>query len=144
MFIRLYKNMPIQNASYQRLMTLLKSPEENLPLVHHCTGGRDRTGVGAMLILITLGVPYGTVVEDFLLSNRTLADFHQQMFDEAAQYVSEEEVAQFREVLLLNENYLHAAMDSIVRTYGSFEKYLAEEFGITAEIRERIKDYCLE
>lgn len=144
MFIRLYENMPIQNASYQRLMTLLKCPEENLPLVHHCTGGRDRTGVGAMLILITLGVPYETVVEDFLLSNRTLADFHKQMFDEAAQYVSEEEVAQFREVLLLNENYLHAAMDSIVRTYGSFEKYLAEEFGITEEIRERIKDYCLE
>jgi protein-tyrosine phosphatase len=144
MFTNMYEKMPIQNASYQRLMTLLKRPEENLPLVHHCTGGRDRTGVGAMLILLTLGVPYDTVLEDFLISNRTLEDFHNKMFDEAAKYVSEEELARFRDALLLQENYLQASMDSIASTYGNFETYLAEEFGITQEIRERIKDYCLE
>jgi protein-tyrosine phosphatase len=144
MLTNMYAKMPIQNASYQRLMTLLKKPEENVPLVHHCTGGRDRTGVGAMLILITLGVPYETVLEDFLMSNRTLEDFHNNMFNEAAKYVSEEELARFKDALLLQENYLQASMDSIVRKYGNFESYLAEEFGITQEIRERIKDYCLE
>lgn len=143
-FVKMYAKMPIQNVSYQRLMTLLKSPEENLPLVHHCTGGRDRTGVGAMLILITLGVPYKTVEEDFLLSNRTLEDFHNKMFDEVAQYVSEEDVARFKDVLLLDNVYLQAAMDSIMETYGDFETYLAEEFDITEEIRNKIKDYCLE
>jgi protein-tyrosine phosphatase len=144
MFTNMYAKMPIQNASYQRLMTLLKNPEENLPLVHHCTGGRDRTGVGAMLILITLGVPYETVLADFLMSNRTLEDFHNNMFNEAAKDVSEEELSRFKDALLLQENYLQASMDSIVRIYGNFEAYLAEEFGITQEIRERIKDYCLE
>jgi protein-tyrosine phosphatase len=125
-------------------MTLLKRPEENLPLVHHCTGGRDRTGVGAMLILMTLGVPYETVKEDFLLSNQTLEDFHNQMFDEAAKFVSDSELARFKDALLLQEHYLQTSMDSIVRTYGNFETYLIEEFGITQDIREIIKDYCLE
>lgn len=144
MFLNMYAKMPIQNASYQRLMTLLKRPEENLPLVHHCTGGRDRTGVGAMLILMTLGVPYETVIEDFLLSNYTLKDFHNQMFDEAAKFVSDQELARFKDALLLQENYLQSSMDSIVRTYGNFETYLTEEFCITQDIREKIKDYCLE
>ena len=39
-FLKIYTDMPIQNTSFKRLMTLIKSPEENLPLVHHCTGGR--------------------------------------------------------------------------------------------------------
>ncbi|MGM7723505.1 tyrosine-protein phosphatase [Metabacillus sp. Hm71] len=144
MFINLYAKLPIQNASYKRLMTLLKNPEENLPLVHHCTGGRDRTGVGAMLILLTLGVPYETVVEDFLLSNHALEDFHNKMFDEAGMHVSEEGLARFRDALLLQEDYLKAAIDSIVSTYGDFETYLSEELGITQVIRERIRDYCLD
>jgi len=144
MLTNMYAKMPIQNASYQRLMTLLKKPEENLPLVHHCTGGRDRTGVGSMLILMSLGVPYETVIEDFLLSNHTLEDFHNQMFDEAAKYVSDQELVQFKDALLLQEIYLQASMDSIESSYGNFETYLVEEFGITEKIRESIKDFCLE
>jgi protein-tyrosine phosphatase len=144
MFTNLYSKMPIQNASYKRLMTLLKRPEENLPLVHHCTGGRDRTGVGAMLILMTLHVPYEAIIEDFLLSNYTLEGFHNQMFDEVAKYFSEEELDRFKDVFLLQEKYLQASMDSIVSSYGNFETYLVEEFGITEQIRENIKDFCLE
>ncbi|WP_342048770.1 tyrosine-protein phosphatase [Bacillus sp. OTU530] len=144
MFLNLYTKMPIQNVSYQRLMTLLKRPEESLPLVHHCAGGRDRTGVGAMLILMTLGVPYETVIEDFMLSNYTLKDLHNQMFDEAAKFVSDQELARFKDALLLQEMYLQASIDSIESTYGNFETYLVEEFGITEQIRESIKDFCLE
>lgn len=144
MFTELYTKLPIQNPAYQRLMILLKKTEESLPLVHHCTGGRDRTGVGTMLILMTLGVPYETVMKDFLMSNLTLKDFHNKMFEEAAKDVPEEELIQFKDALLLSENYLQASMDSIVSTYDNFETYLAEEFAITQEIRRKIKDYCLE
>lgn len=144
MFLNLYAELPIRNASYQRLMTLLKTPEESLPLVHHCKGGRDRTGVGAMLILMTLDVPYETITEDFLFSNYALTDFHNQIFDESAKFVSEEELVRFKEAFLLQESYLQASIDSIVNAYGNFENYLVEEFGITQELRERIKDYCLE
>jgi protein-tyrosine phosphatase len=44
----------------------------------------------------------------------------------------------------LREDYLHATRDSIFRTYGDFDTYLVEEFEISAEIREKIKNYCLE
>jgi protein-tyrosine phosphatase len=143
-FLKVYSDMPIKNASFKQLMTHLKSPEENLPLVHHCTGGRDRTGVGAMLILMTLGVPYQTVLEDYLMSNQALENHHNKIFEKASQFFSTEEFVRLKDAFPLREEYLHATRDSIFRTYGDFDTYLAEEYEISAEIREKIKNYCLE
>jgi protein-tyrosine phosphatase len=41
------------------------------PLLFHCSAGRDRTGVGAAMILSILGVDRERVVGDFLASNET-------------------------------------------------------------------------
>lgn len=143
-FMKIYTDMPIQNASYKRLMTLCKKPEENLPLVHHCTAGRDRTGVGSMLILMTLGVPYEIVLEDYLLSNQTLANYHNKIFEKVSQIFTVEEFNRFKNAFPLREEYLQATMKAILSTYGDFDTYITEEFGITAKFRQDIKNYCLE
>jgi len=41
------------------------------PLVFHCSAGRDRTGVGAVMLLELLGVSRELIVADFLESNTT-------------------------------------------------------------------------
>lgn len=143
MLLGLYAGLPVDNASYKGLMALLQEPEINLPLVHHCAGGRDRTGVGSMLILLTLGVPYEAILEDYLLSNVTLQAFHQQMFDMAAKYVSEAELRELEETMALQEAYLQASLASIHDRHGDFDRYLEAEFGIDAEAKRRIQDYCL-
>ena len=43
-------------------------------VVFHCSGGKDRTGVVAALILRCLGVPDVEIVEDYALSEANLAD----------------------------------------------------------------------
>lgn len=144
MLLKLYAELPINNASYKHLMQLLQAPETNLPLVHHCAGGRDRTGVGSMLILTTLGVPYDTVMADYLLSNVTLADFHQEMYDMAAGYINEAELQALRDAMALQERYMDASMNSIVQTYETFDRYLEAEFGIDETAKRRIQAYCLE
>lgn len=143
-FTQVYRKMPIQNASYQRLMDLLKNPERNLPVLHHCAGGRDRTGVGAMLLLRTLGVSFETIMDDYLLSNKTLQVYHQELFAEAAQFVSGLQLKRFEEGFLLREEYLDASIGAIFGAYGKFGHYLEREFGITRADRERIKNYWLE
>ncbi|XID92405.1 tyrosine-protein phosphatase [Paenibacillaceae bacterium WGS1546] len=144
MLLSMYAELPIGNASYKRLMELLKEPENNLPLVQHCAGGRDRTGVGSFLILTTLGVPYETIMEDYLLSNVTLADYHREMYDMAANYLSQDELQTFRQAMALQPRYLDASLNSILRAYETFERYLEAEFGIDGAARERIQAYCLE
>jgi protein-tyrosine phosphatase len=49
----------------------LLAEREVYPLLFHCSAGRDRTGVGAAMILSLLGVDRSRIVADFLISNET-------------------------------------------------------------------------
>lgn len=49
----------------------LLAEREVYPLVFHCSAGRDRTGVGAVMLLELLGVSRDVIVADFLESNTT-------------------------------------------------------------------------
>ncbi len=44
----------------------------DLPVVEHCTAGKDRTGVFSAILLTALGVPRDTVIQDYMLSNQYL------------------------------------------------------------------------
>lgn len=54
---------------YRALFDLLLQPGR-LPLLFHCSAGKDRTGFGAALLLLALGVPRDVVVQDYLATNR--------------------------------------------------------------------------
>jgi protein-tyrosine phosphatase len=56
------------SAQFGGLLRALSDPTKR-PLVFHCTQGKDRAGFGAAMVLSALGVPWETVVEDYLLSN---------------------------------------------------------------------------
>ena len=43
---------------------------ERLPLLFHCSAGRDRTGFGAVLVLTAFGVSREIVIADYLATNR--------------------------------------------------------------------------
>lgn len=48
---------------------LLKNDQKNHALLFHCAAGKDRTGIGALLILKALGVDDETITKDYLLTN---------------------------------------------------------------------------
>ncbi|WP_234829392.1 tyrosine-protein phosphatase, partial [Enterobacter hormaechei] len=64
----------------QRLAQLLSNPGGGA-IVQHCAVGKDRTGVGSALVLFALGADEATVLEDYLLTETTLATFREQMLD---------------------------------------------------------------
>ncbi|MGH7949968.1 MAG: tyrosine-protein phosphatase [Candidatus Binataceae bacterium] len=53
---------------WQRFFKLL-AERDVYPLLFHCSAGRDRTGVGAAMLLELLGVSREGIIEDFLRSN---------------------------------------------------------------------------
>ncbi|MGH2364527.1 MAG: tyrosine-protein phosphatase [Chloroflexota bacterium] len=93
------------------------------PLVFHCRGGRDRTGLAAALILRAAGVSDEDVLADYLLSNRYL---HERVAKLSASLQAEgldpDEVV---ERLQLREAYLTAALHLIDRDFGGVPAYLA-------------------
>ena len=57
-------------ADWQLFFKIL-AEREVYPLLFHCSAGRDRTGVGAAMLLEMLGVDRARILEDFLVSNVT-------------------------------------------------------------------------
>ena len=54
--------------AYAEMFHIL-ADSSNYPMVFHCSHGVHRTGTASALILSSLGVPWETVQEDYLLSN---------------------------------------------------------------------------
>lgn len=60
-------------AAIRAIFTAL-ADDANGAVVFHCSGGKDRTGVVAALVLRALGVPEEAIVEDYSLSEKNLKE----------------------------------------------------------------------
>ena len=102
-----------------------------LPLLYHCSGGKDRAGWMTAIVLTALGVPRELVLRDYLLSN----DFHRTgyvklRFDLVkAGIVADPEL--LRPVMELSATYLGAAFEEADRRYGSFGVYLTRGLDVS-------------
>jgi protein-tyrosine phosphatase len=66
-----YRHLPFQQAeAYAEIFRALAGGE--VPLVFHCTAGKDRTGGEAALVLSLLGVPRETIAADFNMTERAV------------------------------------------------------------------------
>lgn len=94
---------------------------ERLPLLFHCSAGKDRTGFAAALILLSLGVDRDAVLADYMASERHLAGKYDELM---ALYP--DNVALFT----VKPSYLEAALDAVEAEYGSIGRYLTEVLGV--------------
>ncbi|MBP6016686.1 MAG: tyrosine-protein phosphatase [Candidatus Promineofilum sp.] len=115
----------------------------NLPLVVHCTAGKDRTGLAVALLLLSLGVPEETVIADYTLSNRAFGVLAERMRSELellyAFGFSEERLRPF---LLAEAPTLIGALAHLRRRYGSVEAYLRRA-GLTEHDLQRLRETLL-
>lgn len=125
-----YRNMPFDNKAYRYLFEKLAS--QQVPVLFHCTAGKDRTGVAAMLILLALGVPWQVIQQDYLLTNRY---FERQVQKTLANYYQPHHPEHVRRFLMSIEGVqphnLQASYDEILRRYGDTNQYFASEYGLT-------------
>ena len=138
-------------AQYGGLLRVLGDPASR-PLVFHCTQGKDRAGFGAAMVLSALDVPWGTVVEDYLLSNHYRKQENDRMLGMIRSFAASqggpdaEEIAFARVegLLYVKEQSLQAAHAEIVDRHGSVEAFLIEGLGCSAEGLARLRDDLLE
>ncbi|MFW2388611.1 MAG: tyrosine-protein phosphatase [Polyangiales bacterium] len=138
-------------AQYASLLRALSDPA-NRPLVFHCTQGKDRAGFGAAMILSALGVPWETVVEDYLLSNHYRRAENEKMLGMIKSFASEQAGAEDEEIaasrveglLYVKEQSLQAAHGEIVERHGSVGGFLVEALGCSEEGLRRLRDDLLE
>jgi protein-tyrosine phosphatase len=119
------------------------------PLMFHCTGGRDRTGFGAALILIALGVTREQVLDDYELSAEavqvkpiTRADIEPLLELPGFKDLSVNLVNRIWEAT--NRESMEIALASIASEHGSLDNYLMTELGVTPEMRSQLRENFLE
>lgn len=99
----------------------LISEKENLPLLFHCTAGKDRTGFAAAMFLSALGVSLEDVFSDYMLS----ASGVKEKFSAALLAMPK-----LAPVIAVRADYLLAAFEEIDASFGSLKDYLTSGLGV--------------
>jgi protein-tyrosine phosphatase len=105
--------------------------EENLPLLLHCTSGKDRTGFAITALLLALGTPQETILEDYALTNSYQRDISH-LFSASAPA----DLKLF--VMTAKPRYLEAAFEQIQTSFGSVDAYLARALGLDDDKRAQL------
>jgi protein-tyrosine phosphatase len=123
-------NVAMIKESARTFATLfhLLGQAEAYPLVFHCAGGRDRTGVAAALVLSAAGVSRDEVIHDYLLSNGYLVELMARMSDRFREQGVDPEPIMAN--LHLREAYLLPMLDTIEAEFGGIDGYL-RSIGVT-------------
>ena len=137
--IKGYKNMVFNNLALKELVDCMEN-EEGLPIVFHCTAGKDRTGFAAALILLILGVSEEVIIEDYLLSNIFRKDINKKIIDTIVGKISNSQgLTSLKYMLEVQQEYIEAAFNSIKEKYGTIDIYLEKEYGLTKKKRKELK-----
>ncbi len=139
----LYSQLPFSNVAYRALFHRTENLQQGA-LVHHCAVGKDRTGVGSALLLLSLGATKEAVLEDYLVTQETLHPYRTAIFEKIESKLSAKSAETFHYVMGVSESFLDSALSEIEKRYGNFERYFATEFGLTPEKRADLQSRYLE
>ncbi|MFG3370265.1 tyrosine-protein phosphatase [Streptomyces sp. NPDC048156] len=113
-------------------------------LLYHCTSGKDRTGWTTYVLLLLLGVPERSAVDDYLASNAFRAAYDAKVRDglkQSGMMLNPDLLIPLQEV---RREYLSAALDQARADYGSLGRYVSQGLGLdldtVAALRHRLVD----
>ena len=128
-------------TSWLRLFGIL-SDEDNLPVVLHCTAGKDRTGVSTAFLLSVLGVSRDVIEADYLLTNldtERQADF----IESTVGYPDGYDRKKMNAVAGVPKDAMKDFLDGVESKWGSVIEYL-QKIGVTQDQMDMVRHNFLE
>lgn len=144
LMIDTYKNMVLYCQSEIKTIFSLLADTTQLPLLIHCSAGKDRTGFISALIQLLLGVSYDDVLHHYLASNDELTPAlrgpARLLKIISFNRLSSDTLAPLR---MVRKSYLDAALTLITDKFGTVEQYLIQDCGLSATTIKEIKQNLL-
>jgi protein-tyrosine phosphatase len=138
-----YSKIDSLPARYKPFFDKVLNLPSNQALVFHCTAGKDRTGIGAALLLYSLGVPYETIMQDYLASNYYRQTENVKMVNQMVKFAHiDEQVA--KSMASVKKEDLDTTFNAIIKQYGSIEKFLKNAIGLDKKKLALLKKKFLE
>jgi len=118
---------------------------EGLPIVFHCTAGKDRAGFAAALVLSILGVPRDVIIKDYLATN----SYTKESIDEKLMKIKlysffQANTENLRKVMGAEERYIQAAFDAIDHEWGSIEAFYENGLELSQIEIDKLRSFYLE
>jgi len=129
-------------TAYGELLRLL-ADEANLPLVFHCSAGKDRAGIAAALLQAVLGVPEETIIADYSLSNSNFESIQAELAQNeglARLRISPEEL---QVVSVADPAWLRGLFRYVEERYGDVRSYLLGPAGLDEQTLGKLAELLL-
>ena len=118
---------PGPQQAYRDFFQQLLSAPADRPVLFHCTAGKDRTGIGAYLLLNALEVQPDVIIKDYLLTNELVKGVQQDIKQKlTAGHFSSNYIQNSLDMASVKQEYLQTAQDAIQKISGSVDQYLKE------------------
>ena len=140
----MYERMLFGNKAFRELFRALEAGET--PILFHCSAGKDRTGVAAMLILLALGASDETICADYLQTNVCRkAEIEARLAEHADEIAKDPRRENFyRSAAGVSPEAAPFVLRTIREKCGSAENYLETEYGLTPARLMRLRRMYLE
>jgi protein-tyrosine phosphatase len=118
-------------AKYKPMFDQLLALDNGKALLFHCTAGKDRTGMGAALILSALGVDRATILRDYAATDV----YWKQGRERVAQMMQQGGAnnGSMAKMLAADPAYLQNFFTTIDQKYGSMDTFLTTEMELTPD-----------
>ena len=142
----IYRNMVTDADAVENIKNIIQEIlSSDVPVLWHCSEGKDRCGVISALFLSLLDVPEETIMEDYLATN-LVASKNKTRYYKLVLFATRDKrkadaILPFFEA---REEFLLAALDGINATYGSVDNFLSTALCVTPSQKATLKAKCLE
>lgn len=130
--IAAYREFPQVSAAQLRQVFDLLLDDAALPVLIHCTAGKDRTGFVSAMILGALGCPERVIRSDYLAYNQGELAVRAQRY--AASYHAlgiQVSVEQTYPYMTVHPDYINALLETIAAKWGDIPSYITSEVGLS-------------
>lgn len=147
-FEKVYRDMlkPFGAKHYEEFLRLCMKNKEGT-ILFHCADGKDRSGLAAAILLLTLGVDRETVIQDYLRTNentKTKAEYREHYLRDICHIRDEIVISSIKMVAGVRRNWLEAAFDEMEKQAGSIDDFILEKLHFTKEDQKELQDNYLE
>ena len=138
----MYGNLPFSYA-YKRMFEDIVAG--NVPILFHCSAGKDRTGIAAILILLALGVDEETAMYDYMLTNEYRKEYIESFKKDFPLTKLDGELAgmllAYEGVTYTNADY---SLKRIKEKYENYDEYFEKEYNLDKDALQRLRDLYTE
>ena len=139
---KVYGNLPFSYA-YKRMFEDIVAG--NVPILFHCSAGKDRTGIAAILILLALGVDEETAMYDYMLTNEYRKEYIERFKKDFPLTKLDGELAgmllAYEGVTYTNADY---SLKRIKEKYENYDEYFEKEYNLDKDVLQRLRDLYTE